>query len=210
MTNDRRIHVRAGAPALRERAEADAPPTLTGHAAVFDVESVIWDGKYVRLREVIRRGAFARAIREGQDVIGNVDHRDSAMLGRTAAGTVRLREDDVGLAVEIDAPDTVLGRDTTALVRRGDYAGMSFAFIPAKGGERQTITTLEDGRDDVFVELTDLDLFDVSIVSRPAYTSTDVGVRAERLESDRRRQAALAWAAERRRKLEALRARVSK
>ena len=99
--SDRRIHVRAGAPTLRERAEGGMP-TLVGHAAVFDVETTLFEGKRFRLREVVRRGAFARAIAASQDVTANMDHDDAILLGRTAPGTVRLREDDVGLAVEID------------------------------------------------------------------------------------------------------------
>lgn len=206
--NERRIHTRNEAPVVRRRAEAEAP-VFFGHAAVFDAEIVLWDGTYVRSREVIRRGAFARAIREAQDVIANVDHDNSMLLGRTSAGTVRLREDDVGLAVEIDAPDTTLGRDVATLMARADYRGMSIAFLPSIGGERQTVTTLPDGREDYFFEITDVDLFDVSIVGRPAYKSTDVGLRAERLESDRRRRALDAWVAERRRRIESIRSRLS-
>jgi len=207
MPADRRIHFRTAPPTLRER-EGGGMPTLVGHAAVFDAETTIWDGRRVRLREVVRRGAFARAVREGQDVIANQDHEDSWMLGRTASGTLRLREDDVGLAVEIDLPDTALGRDVAELVRRRDLAGMSFAFIPAKaGGERQTITQLPDGRDDVFTELLDVDLFDVAVVARPAYPATDVGVRAAPCEAEHRRKARELWLEGRRSKLEALKAR---
>jgi len=207
--SDRRIHVRAGAPTLRERAEGGMP-TLVGHAAVFDVETTLFEGKRFRLREVVRRGAFARAIAASQDVTANMDHDDAILLGRTAPGTVRLREDDVGLAVEIDLPDTQHGRDVATLVRRGDLAGMSFAFRPAPGGEQRTIATLPDGRDDVFDELTDLDLYDVSAVARPAYRATDLAVRAAALEAAHRSKAREAWLAPRRRKLGALKARITK
>lgn len=206
MTPDRRIHVRTAAPTLRTR-EGGGLPTLVGHAAVFDSETVIYQGRYVTLREVVRRGAFARAIREGQDVIANLDHDDTDMLGRSASGTLRLREDDFGLAVEIDLPDTALGRDVAELVRRGDLSGMSFAFLPATGGEKTTITPDAEGRDDVFTELTDLDLYDVAVVGRPAYKATDVGFRAAPFEAAHRRKAREAWLAGRRSKLEALKAR---
>lgn len=203
---DRRIHYRVEAPTLRER-EGGGMPTLVGHSAVFDAETTLWSGRHVRLREVVRRGAFARAIAESQDVTANIGHDDQVLLGRTASGTVRLREDAVGLAVEIDLPDTQHGRDVATLVRRGDLRGMSFAFVPAPGGERTVTTRLEDGRDDLFGELLDVDLFDVSVVSRPAYEATDVGVRASALEAAHRSKAREAWIAPRRQKLEALKAR---
>lgn len=210
MTADRRIHYRIEAPTIRERAEGGGMPTLVGHAAVYDSETVLYDGRMVLLREVVRRGAFARAIREGQDVTANMDHDDAILLGRTTSGTVRLREDDVGLAVEVDLPDTAAGRDVATLVRRGDLRGMSFAFRPAPGGEKRTITTLPDGRDDVFDEVLDVDLFDVSVVARPAYEATDLAVRAAALEAAHRSKAREATVAPRRTKLEALRARIAK
>jgi len=207
MPADRRIHFRTAPPTLRER-EGGGMPTLVGHAAVFDAETTIWDGRRVRLREVVRRGAFARAVREGQDVIANQDHEDSWMLGRTASGTLRLREDDVGLAVEIDLPDTALGRDVAELVRRRDLAGMSFAFIPAKaGGERQTITQLPDGRDDVFTELLDVDLFDVAVEQVDVEEFGEHVDRAAPFEAEHRRKARELWLEGRRSKLEALKAR---
>jgi len=61
--------------------------------------------------EIVRPGAFARAIQQGQDVRALFNHDENHVLGRTANGTLRLEEDARGLAVEIDPPDTQVGRD---------------------------------------------------------------------------------------------------
>ena len=54
------------------------------------------------------------------------------MLGRNQAGTLRLSEDDTGLAYEIDLPDTQAARDVYALIERGDVSQSSFAFKVVK------------------------------------------------------------------------------
>jgi phage head maturation protease len=90
------------------------------------------------------------------------------------------------------------------MIRRGDLNAMSFAFRVPPGGEREVRTTLEDGRDDVYTELLDLDLVDVAAVARPAYQGTDLGVRAD---AEARTKAREAWLAPRREKLEAAKAR---
>jgi hypothetical protein len=47
----------------------------------------------------------------GGDIRALVDHDSGRVIGRSKAGTLRLNEDDKGLAVEIDLPDTTDGRD---------------------------------------------------------------------------------------------------
>ncbi|WP_165068285.1 HK97 family phage prohead protease [Paludisphaera rhizosphaerae] len=206
----RRIHYRSGAPSLREDS---ASPILVGHAAVFDQETVLWSSQSYEVREVIRPGAFTRVLATNPDVVALFNHDDDHLLGRTASGTVRIVEDSVGLACEIDLPDTVLGRDLLTLVRRADINGMSFAFMPARnGGERTTITTI-NGRDLVSTEILEVELLvDVSPVVHPAYPQTDVSARsrAEDLIQEHRRKARDLWVQARRQRLEALAVRVGK
>lgn len=95
------------------------------------------------------------------------------MIGRIKADTLELRQDDHGLRVRINAADTTAGRDIVESIRRGDVDQMSFGFVI-----RQESVTRKGGPDgeDLRV-LEDLDLFDVSPVTYPAYPQTEVGLR---------------------------------
>jgi HK97 family phage prohead protease len=144
---------------------ADGGRTIAGYAAIFNSETDI--GGY--WRETIAPGAFADSL--AGDVRALVDHDSGRVIGRTAAGSLRLSEDDTGLAVEIDLPDTTDGRDLAALIERGDISGMSFGFSVTKQqwdetGEvpHRTIQAVE--------------LFEVSVVAFPAYPETSIGLRS--------------------------------
>lgn len=139
--------------------------TLTGYAARFNSEANI--GDFV---EVIRQGAFARTLAapSAVNIRAIYEHDDTALLGRVGAGTLRLVEDDVGLAFELDLPDTSLGRDLAELVKRGDVAGCSFGFMVAK----------DSWMPGPMRELRDVDLFEITLTSRPAYDSTSVSLRS--------------------------------
>lgn len=166
---DREDGVKLGQPELRE----DQPfPKISGYAAVFNVLSL---PLFFGVREKIRPGAFTRALKEGQDVRGLVDHKPSMILGRTKAGTLRLREDDHGLHYEIDPPDTTVGRDVIVSLRRKDVDQSSFAFRVKE--EEYNIKKEDNGDKTVIRELIDVDLFDVSVVTYPAYPQTSVSVR---------------------------------
>jgi len=145
--------------------------TLKGHAAVFDQETRI--GSYW---ERIERGAFKEAIDRGDDVRALFNHDDDKLLGRRSSGTLRMRETDHGLEVEIDLPDTTLGNDVLELVRRGDITGMSFGFVP---GDEEWET--RDG-EQIRVHRSIAKLIDVSPVTFPAYEGTDVQIRKREVE----------------------------
>lgn len=123
--------------------------------------------------ERIAPGAFSRALSEGHDVIACFNHNADQILGRTP-DTLRLSADERGLTYEVDLPDTSLGRDVKTLIGRGDLRGSSFAFRPTR--KRWT----RDGDLDVLL-IEDLDLSDVSVVTRPAYRGTAVSLRSEQL-----------------------------
>lgn len=153
---------------------ADKQGHISGHAAVFNQEYVLWDSPYYRFVEIIKPGAFTRALDEKHDVRCLFNHDPNQLLGRTAAGTMDLEQDDKGLAFDTTLPDTQLGRDLPVLVKRGDVTGASFAFTVTK----QTLREAKDG--DLVIqtrEIEDVDLFDASPVTYPAYTGTDVNAR---------------------------------
>ncbi|EIU5573151.1 TPA: HK97 family phage prohead protease [Pseudomonas aeruginosa] len=139
--------------------------TLTGYAARFNSEANI--GDFV---EVIRPGAFARTLAapSAVNIRAIYEHDDKALLGRVGAGTLRLSEDDNGLAFELDLPDTTHGRDLAELVKRGDVAGCSFGFMVAK----------DSWLPGPLRELRDVDLIEITLTARPAYDSTSVSLRS--------------------------------
>jgi uncharacterized protein len=146
------------------RAEEGEKPKLIGHAAVFDTPAEIYG-----FEEVIRKGAFADAIKK-DDVRALWNHNPDYVLGRTKSGTLRLSEDDIGLAIENDPPDTQWARDLMTSMQRGDVDQMSFGFIvdEEKWSKRE-------GKPDLR-EILKARLFDVSPVTYPAYEETDIQV----------------------------------
>lgn len=155
--------------------ESGSGRKAVGYASVFNSWTTLYKDPYSEVREVIRAGAFRNAIVEGQDVRALWNHDSNHPLGRTTAGTLRLAEDGHGLKVVIDLPDTTVGRDLIVSMGRGDVSQMSFAFIPREGGEVAT-RRREGGIDVTEVQIKDVDLYDVSIVTFPAYKDAKVAL----------------------------------
>ena len=148
-------------------------PQISGYASVFGSYTVITQRDGCTFRESIRRGAFTRAIREKHDVVCLFNHNDNFVLGRTSAGTLRLSQDDHGLFYECDLPDTTLGRDLRESIKRKDISGCSFAFAVNEDGQEWD----EDERG-IKRDITDVtELIDVSPVTHPAYSNTEVDAR---------------------------------
>jgi len=151
---------------LEERKD-DKEPRMTGHAAVFNEITKI--GSF--FREQVAPGAFKASIKE-DDVRALFNHDPNFVLGRNTSGTLRMKEDDKGLAIEIDPPQTQFASDLMTLMKRGDITQMSFAFQVL--GEEW-----EENEDELPLRtLNKLRLFDVSPVTFPAYEGTDIGVRS--------------------------------
>ena len=142
---------------------------IEGHAAVFDSWSETLGGIFP-FKEIVRKGAFNESIGK-DDIRALFNHDPNYVLGRNSAGTLELVEDEVGLRVRITPPDTTWAKDLQASIRRGDITQMSIGFIV----EEDKWST-ENGIDTR--EIHKVQLFDVSPVTFPAYTATDVGVRA--------------------------------
>lgn len=144
-------------------------PMIEGHAAVFDSWSETLGGIFP-FREIVRKGAFAESIGK-DDIRALFNHDPNYVLGRNRAGTLELVEDEVGLRVRICPPDTGWAKDLQTSIRRGDINQMSIGFVV-----QDDAWSTENGIDTR--ELKKVQLFDVSPVTYPAYTATDVGVRA--------------------------------
>lgn len=142
---------------------------IVGHASVFDSWSETLGGIFP-FKEIVRKGTFTETIKL-DDIRALFNHDPNYVLGRNKAGTLELEEDEIGLRVVITPPDTSWANDLIKNLRRGDISQMSIGFIVLE----DTWGT-QDGID--IREIKKVQLFDVSIVTYPAYTQTDVGVRA--------------------------------
>jgi uncharacterized protein len=146
--------------------DEDTTPKITGYAAVFNELSENLGG----FREQIAPGAFTRTLQTA-DVRALWNHDPNFVLGRNKSGTLHLAEDERGLRIEITPPDTQWARDLITSMKRGDVDQMSFGFRTvddaweARG--KENIRTLKE-----------VDLFDVSIVTYPAYPQTSVSARS--------------------------------
>ena len=156
-------------PMTELRVDNSDSPLIEGHAAVFDQWSEALGGMFP-FKEKVSRGAFKESIKK-DDIRALFNHDPNYVLGRNKAGTLELEEDDIGLKVTILPPETTWAKDLVECIRRGDISQMSIGFIV----EEDKWST-EKGVDTR--ELIKVKLFDVSPVTFPAYTQTDVGVRA--------------------------------
>ncbi|WAX93188.1 HK97 family phage prohead protease [Aminobacter sp. NyZ550] len=158
------IERRGGIPA-EIRADADGVK-VAGYAAVFNQVTEI--GGY--FREVFLPGAFDKSIGK-EDVPFLIQHRDLP-LARTRSGTLKLSADGHGIKMEstLDPNDPDVARIVPKM-KRGDLDKMSIAFRAVK--ERW-----DDTQDPPLRTVEEAILFDVSIVTDPAYQGTDIGLRS--------------------------------
>jgi len=147
--------------------EDDGTVGITGYAAVFDK----WSEDLGFFKEKIEPGAFARTIKNA-DVRALINHDPNLVIGRTKNGTLRLWEDDTGLGYEVDLPNTTYAVDLRESITRKDITQNSFGF--------RTIADdwTEDGKRRTLLEV---ELFDVSPVTFPAYRQTKVKMRLQEL-----------------------------
>lgn len=139
------------------RAEGDGR-SFTGYAALFDQPSLP-----LPFTEFVKRGAFKRSLQSRNRMMLLWNHDTSNPLASTRNGSLQLVEDERGLKVTATLPDTTLGRDIAELVRTGVVDSMSFGFSVKKDSWSQ------DGQTRY---LEDVSLYEVSLVSTPAYEAT--------------------------------------
>jgi HK97 family phage prohead protease len=149
------------------RSEGDGN-TFVGYAAVFNSDS-----EPLPFIERIAPGAFQKSLKSSKrDVRLYVNHNSDMPLASRRSGTLRLSEDDRGLRVEADLPNTTAGNDMRELLRTGVVDKMSFGFTVPRGGDKWS----SDGRSR---ELREISLHEVSVVTGfPAYEATAAAVRS--------------------------------
>lgn len=153
---------------VKQNQEDDALPVIEGYAAVFNSDSE--DMGFI---ERIRPGAFKDAIKIS-DVRSLFNHDANIVLGRNKAGTLEIKEDKKGLFMITHPPDTQLVRDMVlSPIDRGDIDQQSFGFTVEKDSWEgldtdKPVRTIEKVKE----------LFDVSVVTYPAYPDTSVALRS--------------------------------
>ena len=144
---------------------------ITGYFVVFNSETELYDGMY----EEISDKAFANI--DLSDIRALADHDTAKVLGRTKSNTLKLSVDDKGLYGEI----TINKNDTEAVnlyerVKRQDIDQCSFGFNILN----ETMEQRADGT--TKWTITEIELFEVSIVTFPAYQDTAVEARSAQIE----------------------------
>lgn len=148
--------------------------TIWGYAIVFNSQSeIMYDPKHGYFREIILPTAIDNNLLIRSDVKALYEHDRERLLARSkqGKGTLKLSIDSHGLRYEFEAPHTSLGNTVIELIKRGDLAGSSFAFVPEfkkieKKGKISIVTITKIKA-----------LYDVSIVIDPAYPETETGLR---------------------------------
>lgn len=146
-------------------AKDDEKMIVEGYALRFNTESHLL-GEFV---ETISPGALENA--DLTDVRCLIDHNSSYVLGRTVADTLSLTVDDKGLYFRCQLPNTTYARDLYENIKLGNVNQCSFGFSIEEDGD-----TFERRSDGLFKRTVNKikSLFDVSIVTYPAYEETDV------------------------------------
>ncbi len=159
------------------RMDGDTAPRIIGHGATFDSVTRIhdWFGSYL---EKVDRAAFTKTLADGADVRALWNHDPNYVLGRTKSKTLTLSTDDTGLAYEATPPDTQWARDLVTTMRRGDVDGSSFGFRVLRD-EWSTVPDPDNSKEPMDLRtLLEVQLYDVSPVTFPAYEASDSAVRS--------------------------------
>jgi HK97 family phage prohead protease len=156
---------------VRESGAGAGQRTVSGHAAVFNQ---LADLGY--FREKIEPGAFANILSRDPDVHLVVAHDWSKALARTRNKTLKLREDEEGLAFWARVADVSYADDLATLMERGDVDQCSFRFTI----ERETAEIDDEGV--VTFTIHEIgELLEVSICPQGAYPQTDAELVASRM-----------------------------
>ena len=177
---------------LREPQEGQTESReIEGRPIVFGVRSVNltpWSSTR-KVYEVLEPGCISRELLQKSDVVLNLNHNSDVVnvLGRYRNNpdkdtlSLELRGD--GIDCRCDLPKTNNANDTLELIRRGDINGMSFAFEDdwedsENGVSFEKTNDVEDGKEVWLRHVKRITgLYDVSIVTHPAYEQTNVGTR---------------------------------
>jgi len=177
---------------LREPQEGQTESReIEGRPIVFGVRSVNltpWSSTR-KVYEVLEPGCISRELLQKSDVVLNLNHNSDVVnvLGRyrnnPERDTLKLEMRGDGIDCRCELPKTNNANDTLELIKRGDITGMSFAFSDdyedtENGVSYERTNDVEDGKEVWLRHVKRINgIYDVSIVTHPAYEQTTVGTR---------------------------------
>lgn len=146
--------------------DSEGNPVIEGYFAVFNSNYEIWPGA----TESIAPGAFDSSI--AGDIRALINHDTTLVIGRTTNGTLELKVDSRGLwgSIKINPKDQD-AMNIHARVERGDVTQCSFGFFL----KDEDTEYLSDGS--IHWTIKDLELFEVSCCTFPAYEETSISAR---------------------------------
>ena len=177
---------------VREAGEGQAESRrVEGKPIIFGVRSVNltpWSESR-EVYEVLEPGCISQDLISRSDIILNVNHSNMVtdVLGRcnNGKGTLELGLRENFIEAACDLPKTNTANDTLELIKRGDITGMSFAFSDdymdsENGVSYERTGEIHDGKEVWLRHVKRITgLYDVSIVTHPAYEQTSVGTREQ-------------------------------
>lgn len=151
------------------RRNSDGSRTLTGTAIVYNSKSEDLGGG---LYELIRPGAFDNSLRKNPNVLILAQHNMSQPIASVASGTAKVWSDSRGVHYTAKLPDVSWANDLVVLIESGIVSQNSFGFVVPPGGD--DFSTQPDGS--VLRTVNTAVLYELSIVTAPAYTTSDNSV----------------------------------
>lgn len=121
--------------------------------------------------EVVEPRAFEAAIERAGDVTVTVDHDKTHIYASTSAGSLKLREDNIGLHADVLIADESL----IDLAKKGKIKGWSFGMYNVVDELEQRAGELPLRR----IKALDLDHITLVVNKTPIYSATSVELRAE-------------------------------
>lgn len=151
-----------------KRSENEEEKIVEGYALTFENETILYSFDGVDYKEIIDRNALDGV--DLSDVVLNIDHTGKP-LARTKNNTLSLVIDDIGLKVRAKLGGTEAGRQAYEEVKGEYFDKMSFAFN-MKFDEQEYNENTHTMRIKKIAKI-----YDVSIVTFPAYEQTSVSAR---------------------------------
>lgn len=168
-----------------EGTESDPEEVIEGYALKFNRDSSVLGG-WVRFIERIDEHALDNA--DMSNVVATFNHDNNQVLGRSNVN-LDLTVDNIGLKFRVKPTDTSYAKDLMANIRSGVINQCSFAFTIPESDDAQEWRDADQDGVDYYREIRQIDkIYDVSVVTTPAYPDTEATVGQRSLDMLKKKQ----------------------